>query len=179
MTDWIKEFLCAVISVCVPVVAAFSVTLIKKLAAKAAAETDSALMQNYINEIAEAISTAVSSTNQTYVDALKAAGTFTAEAQKEALQKSLSTAASILSTEAAAFIEEVYGDVASYLTVCIEAEVRQQKISTGVSVTSALESSTDTTAVAASTAAATAASIAQTAIQQMNAEPTVQTERTE
>lgn len=171
--DIIKEILLAIVTVCVPILSTYGVKLIKRLADKATAETDSALIQGYIEEIAEAISTAVSNTNQTYVDSLKAAGAFTAEAQKEALQKSLTTAAAILSTEAAEFIEEVYGDVTAYLTVRIEAEVREQKLSTGVAVTSTLESTADTTTVAATTAAATAATIAQTAVSQLAAEASV------
>ena len=52
----------------------------------------------------------------------------------------------------------------------IEAEVRKQKLSTGIPITSVMESTTDTTTVAASTAAATAASVIQTAISQIDAE---------
>ena len=61
---------------------------------------------------------------------------------------------------AQAFIEAAYGDVRDYLVNKIEAEVRKQKVSIGTPVSAVLESTPDTTAVAATTAAATAATIA-------------------
>lgn len=102
----------------------------------------------------------VAATSQTYVDALKQAGKFDLEAQKEAAQKALTACLASISPAAQAFIEALYGDLTEYLTTKIEAEVRRQKI--------ALPSSTGgATEVAASTAAATAATIA---VSQLNAE---------
>lgn len=165
----LRELLIAVITVCTPILTGYIVSVAKNVAENMAAKTGSTVEQSFIQEITDTISTAVSSTNQTYVDALKSAGQFSLAAQKEALQKSLDTALSILSTAAQEFITETYGDLEQYLTARIEAEVRTQKFSTGVELTSVLESA-DTTTVAASTAAATAATIAQTAINQLSAE---------
>lgn len=116
--------------------------------------------RGYITEIADAVSAAVAATSQTYVDALKQAGKFDLEAQKEAAQKALTACLASISPAAQAFIEALYGDLTEYLTTKIEAEVRRQKI--------ALPSATSgATEVAASTAAATAATIA---VSQLNAE---------
>lgn len=172
MKALLNELLVAVITVCIPIISAYAVKLVKKTAENISTDTDDIKVKGYIKEIAEAISTAVSYTSQTYVDALKAAGTFTVEAQKEAFQKSLDTALSILSPAAAAFIDEVYGDIREYLAPLIEAEVRKQKALAPVEIAPAmtLETAADTTTVAATTAAATAATIAQTAIHQIKAE---------
>ena len=70
-------------------VTAYIVVLIRKVGENAAANTENVKAKTYIMEAAEAISAAVAATNQTYVDALKNAGKFDAEAQKQAAQKAL------------------------------------------------------------------------------------------
>ena len=156
MNELLSDLLIAVITAAVPVLTAFAITYIKRVAA----ETDDVKAQGYITEIADAVSAAVAATSQTYVDALKQAGKFDLEAQKEAAQKALTACLASISPAAQAFIEALYGDLTEYLTTKIEAEVRRQKI--------ALPSATSgATEVAASTAAATAATIA---VSQLNAE---------
>lgn len=169
MQDLISDLLVAVVTVCVPIFTAYIVKAVQKAGDNAAADTENIKVQGYIEEITNAISQAVSATSQTYVDALKEKGEFTLEAQKEALQKSIETAAAILSPAALEFIDDVYGDFVDYVTPKIEAEVRRQKLEAPAEIVSEIEVP-DTTTVAASTAAATAATIAQTAIGQMNAE---------
>lgn len=169
MQDLISDLLVAVVTVCVPIFTAYIVKAVQKAGDNAVADTENIKVQGYIEEITNAISQAVSATSQTYVDALKEKGEFTLEAQKEALQKSIETAAAILSPAALEFIDDVYGDFVDYVTPKIEAEVRKQKLETPAEIVSEIEVP-DTTIVAASTAAATAATIAQTAIGQMNAE---------
>ena len=70
-------------------VTAYIVVLIRKVGENAAANTENVKAKTYIMEAAEAIAAAVAATNQTYVDALKNAGKFDAEAQKQAAQKAL------------------------------------------------------------------------------------------
>lgn len=158
MRIFLMDLLLAVLTAAVPVVTAYFVKLIRKWAAYAETDSDNIKKQDYLTEIANAIADAVSATSQTYVDALKAAGTFTKEAQKEAAQKALAACLASISPAAQAFIEQMYGDVMAYLTTRIEAEVRNQK---SFAPTAVLEStSPDVATVAASTAAATAATIA-------------------
>ncbi len=172
MNEFLSELLMTVITAAVPVLSAYAITLIRKARDKAAAQTDSIKQQDYISEIADAISVAVATTSQTYVDALKKTGSFTKEAQAEAAQKALTTCIASISPAATAFIERAYGDMKEYLTTRIEAEVRKQK--NELPVPMLLEStSTEATTIAASTATATAATIAQTAIQQITSEPSV------
>ncbi|KAB0577213.1 superfamily 6 holin (LLH) [Fusobacterium naviforme] len=174
MSDLVNDILVAVLSVCVPILAGYLVRLINSWTASAKAETASTqgdVLRNHLEEISKAIATAVSYTSQTYVDSLKAAGKFTKEAQKEALQRSLAAALSILTPAAAEFIEETYGDIKEYILPMVEAEVRKQKLETPEIINQTAEP--DAAAIAASTAAATAATIAQTAVSQLTSEPTV------
>lgn len=169
MNEFLSELLKAVITAAIPVLSAFFITLINKLRARATAQTEDIKTQGYIAEIADAVSVAVATTSQTYVDALKKAGGFTADAQKEAAQKALTACIASISPAAQTFITSAYGDLTAYLMNRIEAEVRKQKPKpSDAAGTTALES----TSVAASTAAATAASIVQTAIQQNGAAQT-------
>ena len=77
---------------------------------------------------AAAAADAVSMVSQTYVDALKAAGNFGEEAQKEALSRALAACLASLSQSAQEYISTTYGDINAYLTTKIEAEVRAQKL---------------------------------------------------
>lgn len=173
MQEFISNLLMAVITAAVPVITAYGISLIKKAGENAAANTSSVKEQGYIREITDAITDAVAATSQTYVDALKNAGTFNKEAQVAAAQKSLTACLASISPAAQSFIEATYGDVQEYLRTKIEAEVRKQKISIGTPLTAVVENTVDTTAVAATTAAATAATIA---IKQLSGKEQVQTE---
>lgn len=127
MSKMLSELLLAVVTAAIPVLSAYLIKLINELKDKAAAQTDSIKLQDYFAEIASAITVAVSTTSQTYVDALKKSGEFTKEAQMEAAQKALTICVASLSPAATKFIESVYGDVKEYLMARIEAEVRNQK----------------------------------------------------
>lgn len=89
MKEVLINLLMAVVTAAVPVVTAYVVSLIKKAGEDAAADTEDIKKRGYIEEITAGISDAVSATSQTYVDALKQAGTFTPEAQAEAAKKAL------------------------------------------------------------------------------------------
>ncbi len=127
MQEFLKELFFAVITAAVPVLTAYIVVLIRKVGENAAANTESIQAKTYIMEAAEAIAAAVAATNQTYVDELKNAGKFDAEAQKQAAQKALAACLQSISPAAQEFIERAYGDIREYLTTRIEAEVRKQK----------------------------------------------------
>lgn len=171
MEETIMQLLMAVMTAAIPVLTAFLVKYINQKKDELSAQTDSTKWQWYIDEIADAITAAVSATSQTYVDALKSAGKFDLAAQKEAAQKALASALAAISPAAKAFIEQMYGDVTEYLTTRIEAEVRKQKQDAPVeTVQPAIETTgTDAAGIAASTAAATAATMIQTAINKVDA----------
>jgi hypothetical protein len=89
-------------------------------------ENDNA--DKYIGMVADTVSACVIATNQTYVEALKKQNAFTAEAQKEAFNLTYNAVMAILTEEAKAYLAEIYGDVAAYITNKIEAEVNISKI---------------------------------------------------
>lgn len=83
--------------------------------------------EKYLKEINDIIAQAVMCTTQTYVDALKAQGSFDSEAQKEAFRRTKETVLSLLAGEAMGFIEDLYGDANLWLETKIEQTVKEQK----------------------------------------------------
>ena len=83
MNEAVFNLLMTVLTAVITAVSAYGIAFIKKKGEQAAAQTDSIKRQDAIEEMTDAISVAVSATSQTYVDALKAAGSFDAEAQKQ------------------------------------------------------------------------------------------------
>jgi chromosomal replication initiation ATPase DnaA len=132
MKEFVFTLLQAVLSVAIPVATAYLVSFLKKKSAQAQTQIENDTAKHYLDEITNAVTTAVSATSQTYVDALKKDNAFTKEAQLEALNKAKDTALSILSPAAAQFVSEVYGDLNSFLVAKIEEAVRVQKTSAGV-----------------------------------------------
>jgi len=132
MKEFLFTLLQGILSVAIPLATAYLVTFLRKKTAQVQAQTENEKAKQYLGEITDAVTTAVTATSQTYVDALKADNAFTKEAQLEALSKAKDTALSILSPAAAQFIVEVYGDLNNYLTAKIEETVRVQKTETAV-----------------------------------------------
>ena len=132
MKEFVFTLLQAVLSVAIPVATAYLVSFLKKKSAQAQTQIENDTAKHYLDEITNAVTTAVSATSQTYVDALKKDNAFTKEAQLEALNKAKDTALSILSPAAAQFVSEVYGDLNGFLVAKIEEAVRVQKTSAGV-----------------------------------------------
>ena len=92
--------------------------------------TDNETFKKYFDMLNQTISNCVIATNQTYVDALKDKNAFTAEAQKEALQKTYDAIMSILSEDAKTYLINATGDLENYIMNLIEAQVKENKIAT-------------------------------------------------
>ena len=75
----------------------------------------------------DAISLAVSTVSQTYVDSLKQSGNFGKDAQVTAKQMAIDKARAIISKEMRDAIETVYASFDSYLDSYIEGVVRVNK----------------------------------------------------
>jgi len=127
MTELLFNLLQTVIVAVVPTLTVFLVNLIKSKSAQAAAVAENEKAAGYILHIAEAVTTAVNYTSQTYVDNLKSDGFFNTPEQKVAISLALDTAKSSLTKSTLDFIETAYGDVTEYLVTKIEAEIRAQK----------------------------------------------------
>ena len=91
------------------------------------ATTDNAIFKKYFDMLNKTITNCVIATNQTYVDALKDKNAFTAEAQKEALQKTYNTIMTILSEDAKDYLTNATGDLQGYIMNLIEAQVKENK----------------------------------------------------
>lgn len=128
MNEFLSTLLQAVIIAAVPICAGAAVKGVRAAVQYLASKSESEIAKKYLMDVADAISTAVTYTSQTYVDALKKSGSFSKENQEEALSRAVDKAKSLLTVEAIAFLEEAYGDVTEFLKTNIEAEVRSQKV---------------------------------------------------
>ena len=90
--------------------------------------TNSDLAKKYLDMLNKTISATVLSTTQTYVESLKAQGKFDAEAQKIAFGKTYEAVMKTLTEESKKYIAVAIGDIDTYVTNRIEAEVALNKI---------------------------------------------------
>lgn len=111
------------LGVLVPFVIKWIRTKIATLAENANNET----AKKYIGMLTDTVTNAVIAVNQTYVDALKGKNAFTAEAQQEAFTMAYTAVLNNLTDEAQTYLNEIYGDLESYIKVLIEAKVRENK----------------------------------------------------
>lgn len=128
MNEFIAILLQAVLVAAVPVCAAIIGNGIKALADYLGQKSESDEAKRFLVAVADAVSTAVTYTSQTYVDALKKSGEFTKENQEGALKVAIAKAKTLLTEEAIKYLEGAYGSLERYLEGRIEAEVRNQKM---------------------------------------------------
>ena len=131
MNEFLATLLQAVLVAAVPVIVTFFCKAVQAAAKYLGGKSENDSVQWYLDEVAEAICTAVTFTSQTYVDALKKTGQFAEESQKEALNTALEQTKSLLTVEAIKYLKDAYGDLNEYLKSRIEAEVRNQKMGVG------------------------------------------------
>ena len=128
--DWLA-LLSDIFEVCVlPLLGVLTMYIVKFIQVKSAEITgkvDHDLADKYINMLAVTIANCVIATNQTYVETLKAAGKFDAEAQKTAFNMTKNAVMAILSEEAKKYLENAVGDLNEYITQQIEAAVNVNK----------------------------------------------------
>ena len=110
------------------IIVKYFIQFINLKAAELKQKKDDALYQKYIDMLNETIVNAVTATNQTYVEALKAQGKFDLEAQKEAFRRSYDSVLTILGEEATKYLNEAIGDLNTYITQAIERQVNYDKI---------------------------------------------------
>lgn len=125
------EIMIQIIQVCViPLLGILTKYLVDYLTAKRNeinSKTDNETAQKYTNMIYQTVVDCVIATNQTYVDSLKKSGSFDEAAQKEAFNRTMNAIMTILSDDAKEYITEATGDLNTYLTQLIEAEVNKRK----------------------------------------------------
>jgi hypothetical protein len=109
------------------VLTSYLVVFIKNKTKQVTDSTNSALADKYINMLSDTVTTCVLATSQTYVNSLKQANAFDAEAQKVALNMTIDTVKAILSDEAKVYLTAAYGDLNALITQKIEAEINLRK----------------------------------------------------
>ena len=117
----------ALILAIVPILAGYVIQFIRAKAASLRLSTDNSFIWNIINLVESIVTNVVAYVQQTYVDNLKADGKFDVEEQKIAFGKAYNGALELISEEQKALIESLFGNFGDWLSVLIEAAVRNQK----------------------------------------------------
>lgn len=130
--ELLREVLYAIIIVVVPVLTKYIIRFIQDKTTEVNAKIDGTkyeVMKKYVDDSSAMIVDVVKMVNQTYVDKMKADGTFTKEAQIEAFNMAFKTAKSMLTEDARNAICAICMDVDTYLRTGIETAVLDNKAS--------------------------------------------------
>ena len=114
----------------IPLIGVLTGVLIKYINSKSAEAitvVDNEQAKKYIALLDNTITSCVLATTQTYVDALKKAGSFDAAAQKTAFEMTYNAVLDVLTEDAKDYLTAFYGDLSAYMTNKIEAEVQNTK----------------------------------------------------
>ncbi len=129
--EWLP-LLYQILEVCVipllGILTAYFVKFINVKSGEIQNKIDNDTADKYVAMLADTISACVIATNQTYVEALKKENAFTAEAQKEAFELTYNAVMAVLTDDAKSYLTAIYGDLTTYITNKIEAEVNISKI---------------------------------------------------
>lgn len=129
--NW-QQIITTILEICIiPLLGILTKMLVTYLQTKSkelASKTDNEIAEKYIKMLTETITSCVISTNQTYVETLKNKGEFTIEAQKVAFKDTYENVLKILSEDCKDYLQETFGDLETYITNRIEAEVKAQKV---------------------------------------------------
>lgn len=129
--EWL-DILQQIIEVCViPALGVLLSYLTSKIITKLEQDkkaTEAEIAEKYLAQLNEIIIACVKSTNQTYVNVLKEAGSFDAAAQKIALNRTTEAVLSLLSEKAEQCLTPLIGDLKTYVVETIEANIEKAKI---------------------------------------------------
>ena len=110
------------------VLTCYIVNYIKAKTAELNTNNSNELLTKYLTMLSDTVCDCVIATNQTYVEALKNKNAFDAEAQKIAFEMTYNAVIKVLSVEATEYLTSIYGDLSTYITNMIEAEVNRNKV---------------------------------------------------
>lgn len=126
--EFIQQLMYLVITGILPFVTVYFANYVKAIIQKNSEKVENEQIQSLINYAGEAISVAVMTVSQTYVDTMKTQGKFDKEAQAIAKQMAIDKAKELISKEMKSAIETVYSNFDAYLDNYIETIVRESKI---------------------------------------------------
>lgn len=126
--EFIQQLMYLVITGILPFVTIYFANYVKSIIQNNANKVENEQIEHLISYAGEAISCAVVTVSQTYVDTMKKQGKFDAEAQAIAKQMAIDKAKELISKEMKTAIESVYTNFDAYLDNYIETIVRESKI---------------------------------------------------
>lgn len=109
------------------IITAYLTNFLKAKKAEIEDKVENEKLATYLQMLDDTIINCVISTNQTYVESLKQSGTFNLEAQKEAFKLTYDAVIAIIGKDAEAYLALALGDLYTYITNKIEAEVSLNK----------------------------------------------------
>ena len=130
--ELINEIFQVVLIPLLGVLTTFLVSYLKKKGDQIAVSTNNQYAQKYIKMITDTITDCVLATNQTYVEALKDQNAFTAEAQKEAFNRTYKAVMDILTDDAEEYLQNGVKDLETYIKTLIESQVNLNKTTSAV-----------------------------------------------
>ena len=95
-------------------------------------KTDNETLNKYLTMLQSTVEDCVIATNQTYVEALKDQNAFTAEAQKEAFNRTYKAVMDILTDDAEEYLQNGVKDLETYIKTLIESQVNLNKTTSAV-----------------------------------------------
>lgn len=110
--------------------AAISVTLIyyiTNVVKSSKIKTDNELAIKYLDMLEDTITKAVLATTQTYVENMKNKNAFDKEAQKTAFDMTYNAVMKVLTDDVKVYLEQIVGDLDTYITAQIEATIKLAK----------------------------------------------------
>jgi biopolymer transport protein ExbB/TolQ len=127
MKEILDTLLQAVIVAVVPVLTTYIVKFIQARSAAWETQLANETAKRHLEEITNAVSTAVSAVSQTYVENIRKSGEFNEEAQKQALSLARDTALNVMTEDAKSFIQNSFGDMEALIRANIEETVKRHK----------------------------------------------------
>lgn len=109
------------------VLTTFIIVFIRNKTNELQESTDNEMYKKYMQMLRETVIDCVIATNQTYVESLKNKNAFDKDAQLEAFKLSYNAVMEILSDDAKNYLDSAVGDLETYITKLIEAQVKINK----------------------------------------------------
>lgn len=123
----IQDVLYLIITGILPLLITYGVLFLKVKIKEQEKKLENDQLVKYIDAATDAISKAVLTVNQTYVDSLKKQGKFDEAAAKAAKQMAIDKAKALITENSKKAIETLYSDFEAYLNDAIEELVRENK----------------------------------------------------
>ena len=124
----IQDVLYLIITGVLPLLITYGILFLKVKIKEQEKNLENDQLVKYIDAATDAISKAVLTVNQTYVDSLKKQGKFDEEAAKTAKQMAIDKAKALITEDSKTAIETLYSDFEAYLNDAIEELVRENKV---------------------------------------------------